>query len=93
MNTARHRCGWCRGKLVEINATATKDIKSGNIVRTPKKRAPPSAYNLFVKENSKIVRERMMKDQKLRGLRDPKVSQSEIMKECARLWREKKATA
>jgi hypothetical protein len=60
--------------------------------RTPKKRAKPSAYNLFVKENSKVLRERMMKEQQRRGVRDPKVSQSDIMKECARLWRAQKST-
>jgi len=58
--------------------------------RTPKKRAPPSGYNLFVKENSKRVREKMMDAQKERGILKPRVLQPDVMKECARLWREKK---
>ena len=46
----RHRCGRCTGELIEIS-------KSG-------KRAQPSAYNLFVKEHSKTVRERLVNSQK-----------------------------
>ena len=31
-----------------------------------------------------------MNEQKTQGVKAPKVSQSEVMKECARRWREKK---
>jgi hypothetical protein len=65
---------------------------SGMIERTPKKRAPPSGYNLFVKEHSKAVREKLIDAQKTKGISNPRVSQPEVMKDCARLWREKKQT-
>jgi hypothetical protein len=58
--------------------------------RTPKKRAPPSGYNLFVKEHSKMVREKLINAEKAQGVRNPRVLQPDVMKECARLWREKK---
>ena len=76
----RHLCGICRGKLYLV------DKKGGgsNEKNTVKKQVRP--YNMFVKEQSKTIRERMVKEQKQRGVRDPKVSQSDIMKECARLW-------
>jgi hypothetical protein len=37
------------------------------IDRTPKKRAPPLGYNLFVKEHSKAVREKLINAQKANG--------------------------
>ena len=66
--------------------------KPSVVDRTPKKRAPPSAYNLFVKEQSKMVRERMTNAQKAKGVNNPRVLQPDVMKECARLWREKNQT-
>ena len=69
----RHRCGRCRGKLIEVTADGK-----------PKKQAQPSAYNLFVKQHSKAVREQLVK-------RKPGVTQSEVMKELGRLWREQKS--
>ena len=68
----RHRCGKCRGKLMEITANGK-----------PKKPAQPSAYNLFVKQHSKAVREQLAK-------RKAGVTQAEVMRELGRLWREKK---
>ncbi len=69
----RHRCGRCRGKLIEVTADGK-----------PKKQAQPSAYNLFVKQHSKTVREQLVK-------RKPGVTQPEVMKELGRLWREQKS--
>lgn len=84
VDVEKHCCGRCKGRLIEVNAgTADSD-------RTPKKRAPPSGYNLFVKEQSKVVREKLMNIQKAKGKLTPKVSQKEVLTECARLWREKK---
>lgn len=73
VDTIRHRCGLCKGKLIEV----TSDGK-------PKKRAPPSAYNLFVKEHSKAVREQFVKQK-------PSVTQADVMKELGRRWREQKS--
>ena len=82
----RHCCGKCRGRLYLCDANGNRNN------RTPKKPAQPSAYNLFVKEKSKIIREQMKQRQLQRGVRDPKVPQSDIMKECARLWQAQKKT-
>ena len=68
----RHRCGKCRGKLIEVTADGA-----------PKKRAQPSAYNLFIKQHSKAVREQLVK-------RKSGVTQADVMKELGRLWREQK---
>lgn len=84
VDVEKHCCGRCKCRLIEVNArTADSD-------RTPKKRAPPSGYNLFVKEQSKLVREKLMHIQKAKGKLIPKVSQKEVMTECGRLWREEK---
>ena len=72
VDTIRHRCGLCKGKLIELASDGA-----------PKKRAQPSAYNLFVKEHSKTVREQLIKHK-------PGLTQSDVMKELGRLWREHK---
>lgn len=83
----RHCCGRCRGRLVEVDAS-TLQSTSGP---TPKKRAPPSGYNLFVKEHSKAIRERLINVQKAKGIRNPTIAQAEVLKECARRWKSKKS--
>lgn len=85
VDTSRQCCGRCRGRLIEIELS---DAKAGatNQQKTPKKRAPPSEYNLFVKEHSKKVRE-LLSSKTPQGM---KVSQADVMKECGRLWRERK---
>ena len=75
----RHCCGRCKGRLVEISPCGAS-----------KKKAQPSAYNVFVKEQSKLVRRALVEAQKARGVLNPTVAQSDVMKECAKLWREKK---
>ena len=93
IDVSRQCCGLCRGKLVDVDVPTTRSnskTSDTTLKPTPRKRAPPSAYNLFVKEQSKIVRVELMNEQKSQGVKDPKVSQSEVMKECARRWREKK---
>lgn len=80
----RQCCGRCRGRLIEVDVP--DHSSRNNVQKTPKKRAPPSGYNLFVKEHSKLVREQLAKRQKGKG----KVSQADVMKECARRWQEKK---
>jgi predicted SprT family Zn-dependent metalloprotease len=75
----KHRCGRCKGKLIEIEVPSDSNAGAEHV---PKKKAPPSAYNLFVKEHSAKVREQ------LEAGSSSKVPQPEVMKECARLWRE-----
>lgn len=85
VDVEKHCCGRCKGRLVEVNA------KTATTSRTEKKRSSPSGYNLFVKEQSKVIREKLMAVQRSEGQKNPKVSQSDVMKECARLWQQKKA--
>ena len=72
VDTIRHRCGRCKDKLIEVNPDGTS-----------KKKAQPSAYNLFVKQYSKEVRERLVKQR-------AGITQGDVMKELGRLWREHK---
>jgi hypothetical protein len=78
----KHRCGKCQGKLMEIEVPSASNASAANVEHVPRKKAPPSAYNLFVKENCAPVREQ------LEAASSSKVSQPEVMKACARLWRE-----
>lgn len=70
---------------MEIEIPSQK--RGANVEHTPKKKAPLSGYNLFVKENSKSVRERLENEQRSEKVR---VSQQDVVKECGRLWRERK---
>lgn len=86
----RHCCGKCKSRLVEIEVPTQK---GSNVVHTPRKKAPLSGYNLFVKENSKSVRARLTSERERQGVRQTKVTQPEVMKECARLWRKRQGSA
>jgi hypothetical protein len=59
--------------------------KGGTMEQTPKKKKALSGYNLFVKQNSKSVRERL----EMYTGPNRQVAQPDVMKECARLWRER----
>lgn len=91
-------CGRCKGKLVEIEAPTPgiSSLSSNNgqvrrgVGHTPKKKAAPSAYNLFIKANSKKVKERLTQQRLAEG-NTSKVPQGDVMKECARLWKEQKS--
>lgn len=74
-------CGRCRRRLQEIQVPAMGS--AGDY--TPRKKAPPSAYNLFVREHSQQVRQR------LQAVNGANVTQPEVMKECARLWHSQNA--
>lgn len=90
----RQICGRCKGRLVEIEAPRRAEGKTGrgaiNVDKTPRKKAPPSKYNLFIKENSKRVREQLIRERVARS-DYTKVQQADVMKECGRLWKEQKA--
>ena len=73
-------CGRCRGHLQEIQVPGKGSMGD----YTPRKKAPPSAYNLFVKEQSQQVRQR------LQAISNANVTQTEVMKECALLWNSQK---
>jgi hypothetical protein len=75
----KHCCGRCKSKLIEIEVPGSnKD--SSKVGYTPKKRKT-SAYALFVKEQTPLIRQRLGNE----------VSQADVMKECGRLWRSEKA--
>lgn len=94
IDVKRHRCGDCKSQLVELLKPATA-----------KPKAPPSEYQRFVQEHSASVRRQLeaaaanvLGPSALAGNQavvssaaTTKVSQSEVMKECARLWQAQKA--
>ena len=81
----RHCCGKCRARLIEVEVP-----EPGSKVTsfTPKQKRQATGFSAFVQQKSKEVR------LQLQASRDPsiKVSQKDVMKECGRLWREKKAS-
>jgi predicted SprT family Zn-dependent metalloprotease len=80
----KHCCGSCKGRLMEIEVPGSKN-DTETVGHTPRKKRAPTAFSLFVQQNSKAVRARLMTE---RGA--SAVTQPEVMKECGRLWREKK---
>lgn len=80
----KHVCGKCRNRLMEIEVPT--GTRSSSFEPTPRKKAPLSDYNRFIKESSSSVRERL-------AFASPAgvVTQSDVMKECARLWNERKS--
>lgn len=89
VDIARHVCGRCKGKLIEIDAPQ-KGARKSEIIKTPKKETILSGYNLFIKQTSREVRERLTRERKQEDLNNPKVTQSDVLKECARLWKQTK---
>ena len=81
-----HCCGKCRGRLVEIEVPTPESLKAR--VFTPKKKKAATGFSLFIQQQSKSVRAKLIASSSASG---PKVSQKEVMKECGRLWRELKA--
>lgn len=88
VDTKKHCCGKCKGTLIEIEVPDTKNKSLSKLTHTPKQKRKPSGFSLFVQQNSKIVRERLMRES-LAG----KVLQKDVMKECGRLWRHEKDKA
>jgi predicted SprT family Zn-dependent metalloprotease len=76
----RYRCGKCKGNFVEAQG-----------FRSSKHQSQPSPYNTFVKEQSKSVRKALLQAQRTSGAQNPSVAQGDVMKECARLWRERQS--
>ena len=79
----KHCCGSCKGRLTEIEVPGSKNDVA-TVGHTPKKKRAPTGFSLFVQKNSKAVRERLVAE------RGSSVTQPEVMKECGRMWREKK---
>jgi predicted SprT family Zn-dependent metalloprotease len=80
----RHCCGRCRQRLIEIEVPVPGAVTTAY---TPKQRRVATGFSLFVKENSQFVRSKLSANL---GSSGAKVSQTEVMKECGRLWKELK---
>ena len=74
---------------MEIEPLQKGQARSAVAARTPKKAMPLSKYNLFVKDNSRRVREELQHRAVQSGSLHS-VTQADVMKECARLWKETK---
>mmetsp|Transcript_33469 Transcript_33469/g.98632 ORF Transcript_33469/g.98632 Transcript_33469/m.98632 type:complete len:234 (+) Transcript_33469:827-1528(+) len=79
----KHCCGSCKGRLMEIEVPGSKNDVA-TVGHTPKKKRAPTGFSLFVQQKSKAVREKLVAE------RGSAVTQPEVMKECGRIWREKK---
>ena len=95
IDVERQCCGRCKGNLLEIeqpkngksHGTGAGTNTKG---QTPRQRAPLSEYNRFVQQNSKQIREELIADRRAKGVTS-QIPQGEVLKECARLWKERKA--
>ena len=88
MDPDRHCCGKCKGKFVEIEVPST--LSADDVAKngfTPKKKKKVSGFSLFVQANSAGVRATLQAQSY-----DKKIAQTEVMKECGRLWRDKKGS-
>jgi predicted SprT family Zn-dependent metalloprotease len=105
VNVERQICGKCKGRLREVKKGeegdvdaqyTTTDVKHGAGILNNKSEkksttASLSAYNEFVRVQAPLVRERwMMTGATTSTTAGKKILQSEVMKECARLWKEQK---
>jgi hypothetical protein len=90
VDPAKHCCGRCKGKLIEIEVPGSKgDIARGSS-HTPKVARKPSDFALFVKEQSSLVREQLAIE---RSCTVKEISQALVMKECGKLWRSHKESS
>ena len=78
-------CGRCKGRLIEIEVP-----REGEIGYTAKKERKASEFAMFVKSQSRSVKQSLAQQ---RSCTPKEVSQSEVMKECGKLWRERKASS
>ena len=85
VDTKKHLCGRCKSRLIEVDPNSSTGTSA-----TPKKQPKPSAYNVFVRNQYKTVRQDLIHEQISRGIKNPNVAQSDVMKECARRWRDLK---
>ena len=88
VNTTKQCCGRCQGKLIEIEVPGSKGdtAKTGH---TAKKERKTSEFALFVKNQSANVRKTLARE---RTCTPKEVSQADVMKECGKLWRSRKAS-
>mmetsp|Transcript_3888 Transcript_3888/g.7882 ORF Transcript_3888/g.7882 Transcript_3888/m.7882 type:complete len:915 (-) Transcript_3888:14-2758(-) len=86
VDPARHCCGRCKSKLIEIEVPGSKG-DTAKLGYTPKQQKETSGFALFVKNQSSEVRKRLARE---RQCGPNEVAQADVMKECGKLWRERK---
>jgi predicted SprT family Zn-dependent metalloprotease len=88
----RHRCGKCRGKLREVQPPTSTTRRGHNpqpSLSSTRQKRTETPYNRFVREQSSLVRQQLLLKQSMdtSTTNVQSVSQAQVMKECARLWR------
>ena len=92
INVERQVCGRCKGRLIEVkrgdgniaaHALSDQQVGTNSSHQTKKLTKNPSAYNEFVRVQAPLVRQMMTTTTTTQ-----KILQSDVMKECARLWKE-----
>jgi predicted SprT family Zn-dependent metalloprotease len=93
VNIERHRCGTCRSRLREIqpptSTTSTTSVSKSTFAPSSRRKRVETPYNRFVREQSSSVRQRLLLlSQSIDANHaKSKISQSDVLRECARLWR------
>lgn len=93
----KHCCSRCKGRLQEVSVSPSNpgDMKATTATTIkPKEKRKATGFSLFVQQNSRSVRERMVKERQTNNLdfdsNDSAIPQSDVLKECSRLWKLKK---
>jgi predicted SprT family Zn-dependent metalloprotease len=94
-------CGSCRCTLQEVEPSSVHgkknvrtEVMSENVDDTDgvhfriRSKPQPSAYNLFVKEWAPNIRHQMQLEYRRNGNGNTVVTQADVMRECARMWRD-----
>jgi hypothetical protein len=90
VDPTKHCCGRCKGKLVEIEVPGSKRDTATGASYTEKKARKTSDFALFVKQQTSDVRNHLARELSC----SPKdVAQSDVMKECGKLWRSRKSAS
>lgn len=87
VDTTKHCCGRCQGKLVEIEIPKEGLASIAQNGYKPKKQRKTSEFALFVKNQSTSVRKKLAME---RSCTLKEISQADVMKECGKMWRGRK---
>jgi hypothetical protein len=90
VDPAKHCCGKCKGKLIEIEIPGSKGDTAKGVSHTPKVARKATDFALFVKEQGSHVRKQLALE---RSCTVKEISQALVMKECGKLWRSHKASS
>ncbi len=90
VDPTKHCCGRCKGKLVEIEVPGSKGDTATGASYTKKKARKTSDFAIFVKQQTSDVRNRLAREH---SCSSKEVAQSDVMKECGKLWRSRKSAS